>query len=169
MTRFFSLPLALLSVALICLTAHAMSRRPAQQWAFFHFDGQSFVAGQPSYGTPFIAVRGGMRPVVLKRAGTIAEAKLAPGTGAVVGICYVQSSGGKLRPAGGHRPAAQLPVRILSGEKVVAMIETDEDGFFVATLPAGSYRIEARETREVTVDNGSTALISLRVGKRMVD
>lgn len=168
MKTLLVLLLAALSVALLKLDASALGRRPSQQWIFFHFNGEAFVPGKAAHGSS-VAVREGVRPVVAVQAGKVEAVKLPSGTGAVAGICYVQSSGGKLRSGPGFAPAVQLPVQILSGERVVAAAECDADGYFVAIVPSGSYRVSAGTIKEVTVENGNTTLVPLRVGKRMVD
>ena len=158
--------------ALISLPCAAAGKRPAELWGFFHFDGREFVAGKSPDAAPSVGVRPGMRPVLLLPGGKPDEVPLASGTGALVGICYQQSSGGKLKAlqAGPHyAPVERLPVQISSGERVVATTETDANGFFLITLPAGQYRVSSRQVVEVTVTTGNTTLIPLRVGKRMVD
>jgi hypothetical protein len=62
-----------------------------------------------------------------------------------------------------------MPVQIIAGTTVVATTETDEQGYFQVLLPAGRYRVSSKEQIEVTVDNGTTTLVPLRAGKRMVD
>lgn len=168
MTNWTRFSVAALTVALMSLTAHASARRPAELWAFFHFDGKNFAAGKPVDRTPFVAVRDGFIPVVHTREEKIVAVQLAPGTGAVAGICYVQSFGGKLKPAAGYHPVPLLAVQISTSENVVITMETDNNGFFVATLPEGSYRL-GNQGVEVKVESGTTKLIPLRVGKRMVD
>lgn len=151
------------------VAAHAMGKRPAGEWSFFYFDGAAFAAGKPTDLTPVVALQDGVRPVVLPRPGKLEPVRLEPGTGALVGLCYVQSSRGKLRTGPGYHGVPLLPVRILSGGKEVATAETDGNGYFVSILPPGSYRVGANEMVEVKVESGSTKLVPLRVGKRMVD
>jgi len=160
--------LFVLSVLLPSPDAAALAKRPAEQWAFFHFDGKAFVPGRPPEGVS-LAVRDGMRPVIAAGSGKVEAVKLTQGTGAVAGICYVQSSGGKLRSGSGFLPAPRVTVEISDGERVAATTETDANGYFTATLPAGDYKVSARGMAEVKVAKGKTTLISLRVGKRMVD
>ncbi|HEX9078634.1 MAG TPA: hypothetical protein VF795_03525 [Desulfuromonadaceae bacterium] len=169
MSSGFHLVVAGLAVIATCVTATAAAKRPAASWSFYHFDGSRFAAGQPGDGTPFVAVRDGVRPVVLTRAGTIEAVPLGSGMGAIAGICYIQKSGGKLTAASGYVPSPHLPLEISANGRVVATLATDDRGYFVATLPAGSYRVIARTAVEVTVENGTTTLVPLRAGKRMVD
>jgi hypothetical protein len=47
---------------------------------------------------------------------------------------------------------------------------SDANGYFVALLAAGSYMIGSGAfAAEATVENGTTVLVPLRAGKRMVD
>lgn len=160
--------LVALTVAVTCLTAHAFGKKPLELWSLFYFDGKTFVAGKPAPMTPFIAVRDGYVPVVATREERVKEVKLPEGTGALVGICYVQSYGGKLKPAGGYHPVPVLEVQVLAKDSSTIPAKTDLDGYFVATIPAGVYRVGI-ERVEVKVEDGKTSFIPLRVGKRMVD
>jgi hypothetical protein len=168
MSSGFRFCLVAVTVALTCLTAHAFAKRPVELWSFFYFDGREFVAGKPAPLSPFLAVREGFVPVVETRDEKIQPVQLPEGSGALAGICYVQSYGGKLKPAGGYHPVPMLAVPISAGEKPAPAAETDGNGFFVTILPAGSYRV-GREGVEVRIESGTTRLLPLRVGKRMVD
>lgn len=157
-------------VAAICLTATAAARRPDDQWIFFHFDGKDFVPGRASDGSPSVALQTGMQPIVQVK-GALVGVPLPKGTGAIVGVCFTEASGGKLKAV---RPRSvlypQLPVEIRSGSRLVLSTQTDEQGFFQAVLPAGTYQVSSRRGNvEVNVASGVTTMISLRVGKRMVD
>ncbi|GFO67945.1 hypothetical protein GMLC_15240 [Geomonas limicola] len=99
------------------------------------------------------------------------EVPLPNGMGAIVGVCFTEVLGGKLKTG---RPRSllypQLPVEIRSGSRLVLSTQTDEQGFFQAVLPAGTYQVAgSRGDVEVNVAEGVTTMISLRVGKRMVD
>ncbi|WP_235840222.1 hypothetical protein [Citrifermentans pelophilum] len=153
---------------LFSLDAAALARRPAGQWAYFYFDGGQFVPGKPEAGT-FVAVQDGVQPMVTARADKLQVVPLPAGTGAVVGICYVQSSGGKLRTGAGFDAVPLIPVEISAGGRTVVTVETDISGYFVAALPPGSYRLIAKHVVEFVVESGRTKLLPLRVGKRMVD
>lgn len=151
------------------LTAAAAAKRPGEEWNYFHFDGQGFVAGKPADDSPSVALRAGLRPVIVKRGVKPEPVSLAGQIGALVGICYSQSSGGKLKVAPAFLPYPRLPVQIFSGETMVAATQTDAEGYFLVTLAAGKYRVRARQEVEVTIENGKTTLLPLRAGKRMVD
>jgi hypothetical protein len=159
-----------LLVAVICVTAPAFAKRPGGSWSYNHFDGRAFVAGQPSGGGPFIALRERMRPVVVTQPSQIELSPLPADRGAVAGICFIQRSGGKLANVSGYSPVPGTPVKILSGGKVVTTLEADEHGYFVAEVTAGKCSVSSGPaTVEVTVENGKTVLVPLRTGKRMAD
>lgn len=167
MSTSFNVVLAGVAVVCMCVTAVAAAKRQGGAWNYFHFDGRAFIAGQTSDDTPFVAVRDGVRPVMLTRGAKVEAIRLAAGTGALVGICYIQSSGGKLGQGPAYLPRPRMPVQISTGNRVMATTETDEHGYFLVTLPPGRYRVSDKV--EVTVENGTTTLAPLRVGKRMVD
>jgi len=156
-------------VGVMSLTAAAAARRPAGQWDFFHFDGHSFVAGRLGDGAPSVALQSGVLPSLVTQGDPPAAVRLARGSGALLGICYLQSSGGKLARGPAYLPVALLPVRIFSGAKLLATTQTDAQGYFLVTLAAGSFRVEAGQAVQVTVEKGMTTLVPLRVGKRMID
>lgn len=159
-----------LIVMVVSVTAFAGAKRKDVAWNYYHFNGSSFVAGQPKEGL-FVAVREGAIPVVLAKPVKIEAVALPSGKGAVAGICYIQSRGGKLGGGGnGYVPASGLQVDIFSGSNVVTTVETDENGYFTAVLNAGNYRIGNPPLAiEFSIARGTTTLASLRTGKRMVD
>lgn len=169
MSTGFNLFLAGVAVVVMCVTAVAAAKRQGGAWNYFHFDGRAFIAGQSSDNTPFVAVRTGARPVVVTAGTQIVAVDLASGTGALAGICYIQSSGGKLAHGPAYLPCPRMPVRISAGGRVAATTETDEQGYFLATLAPGRYRVGDGAGVEVTVENGTTTLVPLRAGKKMVD
>lgn len=162
--------LAGLLVATICVTASALAKRPADIWNYNYFDGREFVAGKPPDGGPFLALREQMSPVVVSGTAKIEEVALSPGKGAIAGLCYIQRSGGKLTNLNGYASVPGTPVRIFSGGKMVASVEADEHGYFVAAVTAGKYSVSSGPAMvELTVENGKTILVPLRTGKRMAD
>jgi len=158
-----------LLIALLCVTAVAAAKRPGSHWQYFHFDGHSFIAGQPAGDATFVAVNKDFMPAVLTHASKPKTMALPPDKGVLVGFCYIQSSGGKLTSSASYQPGARMPVEITANGKHVAVTETDDKGYFVIALSAGSYHIICKETVEAKVENGTTILVPLRVGKRMVD
>lgn len=170
MSTSFNYLLVALVVIMASSIAMAASKRQADHWVYYHFDGKGFVAGPAVAGSSFLAVRNGMRPVVLAETTNIEATALPKGKGALAGICYMQSSGGKLAPEPAYIPYPRMPVRISSGDTIVATTESDDQGYFTAVLEAGRYTISAGPARtEVTVEKDNTVLVPLRAGKRMVD
>ena len=165
-----TLLLAVLAVIIMCVAVSAAARRQGTVWNYYHFDGHAFAAGQPDDNSPFLAVQDRAVPVVLTRAAQIEATPLPPDKGALAGICYIQSSGGKLAGGPGYSPCPAIPLTISSGTTVVVHTETDRSGYFIALLSAGVYRISSGAfAREVTVEVGKTTLGALQTGKRMVD
>ena len=170
MTSGSTFLLAVLAVVITCTAVSAAARRPANVWNYYHFVGQGFVAGQPADNSPFLAVQNRVQPVVLTRSAKIEAVALPPDKGALAGICYIQSSGGKLGAGHGYTPCSRTPVTISSGNNVETSVLSDENGYYIALLTAGRYRIgSGLFAVEVTVENGTTVLAPLRAGKRMVD
>ena len=166
-TTFF---LAGLALIVMCVTVSAASKRPGAVWNYYHFDGRGFAAGPSPDGRPFLAVRDRCLPVVLTRMAGIKAQALPAGKGALAGICYIQSSGGKLAGNSGYLPCPGVSLSISSGSGVVVTVPTDADGFFVAVLDAGSYTVGSGAfSSRATVEKGTTILAPLRAGKRMVD
>ncbi len=156
-------------LVIFSLAAMSAVKRPTTIWNYFHFDGHNFVPGEPAGGSAFIAVKRGHRPVVLRHTAAPEAFQMPSGHGALAGFCYIQSSGGKLARTKPYHPASGVTVQISSDGKIVAVTETDENGYFITVLPAGKYLISCRISVEAIVEKGSTKLIPLRVGKRMVD
>lgn len=171
MSTGFKLLLALMACAMMCTTASAAAKRPADVWGYYHFDGVGFKAGPATDGSAFIAVRERVQPVVLlNQSSNIEPIALPEDSGVIAGICYFQSFGGKLGDSGGYTPCPRVPLLISSGGKQLVTIQTDEHGYFVAVLAAGKYTIGSGPfTAEISVDSGITTLVPLRAGKRMVD
>jgi hypothetical protein len=169
MSAGFTVFLTAVALMVICLTAGAASKRPGSQWDFFHFDGHAFVAGRPADGGRAIAVSDGRQPVLWKPGGELKSVPLAPGTGALAGICYIQSAGGKLGGGPNYLPGAHLEVQVSREGQVVMTIQTDEEGYFQVALAPGRYQVGTKRLIDVTVEQGTTKLVPLRVGKRMVD
>lgn len=162
--------LALFLCSLLPLQVSAAGKRPVDTWTLYHFDGAAFVSG-PAADGPFIAVREKVRPVVLTTLTAPIEQTLLPdGSGVIAGICYLQSSGGKLGNGSGFKPYARVPLQIFSGGKEFVSVQTDDQGYFVVVLPAGTYSVGSGPfAAEITVDRSITTLVPLRAGKRMVD
>jgi hypothetical protein len=170
MSNGATLFLGALMVVILCVAASAFSIRPDTAWNYYHFDGHGFSAGQPAAGTPFLALRDGVLPVVLSRPTKVESVALPADKGVIAGICFIQSSGGRLTEGLGYAPCPRTPVTISSGSTVVTKVDSDENGYFVVVLPAGSYRVSSGVFGvESKVVKGTTKLVPLRAGKRMVD
>lgn len=171
MIKIINMVLALFLCSLLPGQVTAASKRPVGAWTLYHFDGTAFVSGPATDGQPFIAIREKLRPVVLTTmSATIEQTILPDDSGVIAGICYLQSSGGKLGGGSGFKPYARVPLQISSGGKDFVTIETDDQGYFVVVLPAGTYSVgNGPFAADITVDRGVTTLVPLRAGKRMVD
>ena len=78
-------------------------------------------------------------------------------------------AGGKAHAAPGYLPLPGEPVEI-RGEKVTLLTRTDQAGYFILALPAGTYEFRVRGfSRTVRIKAGENSFIALRGGKRMVD
>lgn len=158
---------------LLCgaVPAAAAGKRPLESWNYYHFNGSAFTAGPATDGSAFIAVREKMRPVVVTtQLPQLEQTGLADSDGVIAGICYLQSSGGKLGGGSGIKPYPRIPLLISSGGKQFVTVQTDDHGYFVVILPAGTYTVGSGPfTAEISVERGITTLVPLRAGKRMVD
>lgn len=101
---------------------------------------------------------------------TSANIKLPKGTGAVAGICYLQTSGGKIANQNMITPLPDEQITMkLSGEGVF-VTRTDEQGYFTDALYPGDYEFYCRGVKvSGRIRPGETTLIPLRGGKRMAD
>lgn len=163
--------LVFITGTLLSASVFAASNRPSDVWNFYHFDGTAFVPGPSTDGNAFVAVRKEARPVVLTTETSDIEYTVLPvDSGVIAGICYLQSSGGKLGSGSSYQPYPRVPLLISSAGKQFVTVQTDDHGYFVVILPAGTYTVGSGPfTAEITVERGITTLVPLRAGKRMVD
>lgn len=170
MSIFSKLLSVCVATGLFCSSAQAFSTRP-DIWAYYYFDGSGFKAGQSPDGGAFIALHDQVQPVVLlKHEKGIDSPKLPRESGVIAGICYFQSSGGKLGNSAAYLPCPETPLQISAGGRQFKTVKTDEHGYFVVVLPAGKYSIGSVPfTADISVESGVTTLVPLRAGKRMVD
>jgi len=165
----------ILLVLLLCgavpLTASAAAKRPLELWNYYHFDGSVFISGPAAGGSVYLAVREKVQPVIVTAGGVPAKpTNLPDGAGVIAGICYLQSSGGKLALGSGFKPYPRVSLLVSSGGNQFVTVQTDDNGYFVVVLPAGTYSIGSGTfTAEIIVEPGKTTLVPLRAGKRMVD
>jgi len=171
MSKTIPLLLAFFLCAALPAGVSAAANRPADVWNYYHFNRTAFTPGPAIDGSAYVAVREKVRPVVVTaQAADIGQTALPDESGAIAGICYLQSSGGKLGNGSGFVPYPRVPLLISSGGKQFVTVQTDDHGYFVVVLPAGIYSIGSGPfTAEITVERGITTLVPLRAGKRMVD
>lgn len=171
MSKAIPFLLFFLVCAALPASASAAGKRPADVWNYYHFDGTAFTPGPAVDGSAFMAVREKVRPVILAaQTAHIEQTALPDDAGAIAGICYLQSSGGKLGGGSGFKPYPRVPLLVSTGGKELVTVQTDDHGYFVVVLPAGTYSIGSGPfTAEITVERGITTLVPLRAGKRMVD
>lgn len=171
MSKTFFLLIVLLVCATVSASAVAAGKRPAAAWNYYHFDGNAFTPGPTVDGGVFIAVREKVRPVILTtKQAEIVQTTLPDGAGVIAGICYLQSSGGKLGSGSGFIPYPRVPLLVSTGGRQLVTVLTDDHGYFVVVLPAGTYSIGSGPfTAEIAVERGVTTLVPLRAGKRMAD
>jgi hypothetical protein len=171
MSKALQFLLALLICGALPAAVSALGKRPVDTWNYYHFDGIAFTSGPATDGSVFLAVRENLQPVVLTaQTSSIEQTPLPEGAGVIAGICYLQSSGGKLAAGSGFKPYPRVSLRISSEGKELVTVQTDDHGYFVAVLPVGTYSIgSGPATVNITVERGTTTLVPLRAGKRMVD
>jgi len=170
MTSGFTIIGAAIAVLLIATAALAASRKPADTWSYYYFDGRDFRSGRGETGAPVVAVRTGMRPVFGPAADHIASTALPDGTGAVAGICFISRSGGKMSAGATHIPCSHTLLPINANGSEISTVQTDDQGAFVIALSPGSYTVGTGPLAvSVRVDAQQTSLVALRAGKRMVD
>jgi len=166
-----NLLLVLVACTLMCTTTYALSKRPADTWVYYHFDGVSFKAGPTTNGGAFIAVREHVQPIVLlKPSSNNHPIALPEGAGAIAGVSYIQTSGGKLVCDERYVSSPRTPLQISSVGTAPVTIQSDDHGYFMVVLAAGTYSIGSGSFAvEILVKRGITSLVPLRTGKRMVD
>ena len=139
-------------------------------WTPYQFNANGFY---PSLDTPSKALwlRSGYFPYSGQNAPTAADnIKLPKDTGAVAGICYLQTSGGKIANQNMITPLPDEQITMkLIGEGVF-VTRTDENGYFTDALHPGDYEFYCRGVKlSGKIRQGETTLIPIRGGKRMAD
>ena len=153
-------------VLLACGCALGGEGRPT--WQSSYFDGSEFREGSlPRAVTVYHQVD--FLPVVTAGDIPVSRDPLPKGAGGVVIYCYIQSSGGKIEAQGGSVPVAGVAVE-LRGEGGNLLLRTDDKGYAVAGVAAGTYIVSVKGVAtKFTVAQGTTTLLPIRAGKRMVD
>ena len=139
-------------------------------WKPYTFDGASFSPADDNLPKS-IWLRSGHFPLTSEPpAGADSSDRLPPGTGAVAGICYQQTSGGKLYKQNAVTPYPDEQITFKSRTEGVSVTRTDNNGYFIEYLTAGNYELFCRGVRaEFSVKQGETTLVPIRGGKRMAD
>lgn len=165
-TRHFLMPL----LALFQLSACTLSPPGRSSWTPYSFSGTGFAPGEQRGGATFW-LRDGFIPRT-DSPGEMAQdmGRLPAKVGAVAGICYLQTSGGKLADRSGITPYADEQVTIRSLREGLYVTRTDENGLFIETLYPGEYELLCHGVGVTAeVKEGKTTLVGIRGGKRMVD
>lgn len=156
---------SLLLVGMLLTAAGVSCAGVTSAWQTVSYDGRAFV---PASGSSGLKVRDGYLPL-LSDGKVLREDQLAEGMGALALYCYQQQSGGKLRRQPGQAPLSGVAVAVAGGGQGFAA-RADANGYLLLALPVGEYDITVLgRTRKVQVENGKTALVAIRGGKRMVD
>lgn len=152
-------------LGILCTATGIACAGTASGWQSFGFDGNGFQKGIAGGA---IQIRDGYLPVPAA-AGAPREDQLPKGTGAIALFCYMQSAGGKLKPHASVIPMGGVAIT-LNGHSLTVAGRTDENGYLILALPAGSYDVRLYGfSKKVTVEIAKTALVAMRGGKRMVD
>jgi hypothetical protein len=156
--------LLLLPLLLSCASGSTSHWRP------YIFNGTSFSpADRTTSGT--IWLRRGHFPAISDTPPADEHSNLlSPKTGAVAGICYLQTSGGKLSGHTSFTPYPDEQITLKNETHGVLVTRTDKNGAFAEHLPTGVYELFCRGGHAViTIQHGETTLTPIRGGKRMVD
>ena len=169
MNQMFLLGLVLLSLGMALPGEGGMFRNLGHSAHPWQFDGREFVP-DAGPGGMVVLVRDGYLPVLSTGDESAPSSSLPEGRGAIAGICYIQTAGGKLATRSGALPEGDCRMEIMGASQASWRVTADKHGFFTLALPAGTYEVHgAGSPITVTVTEGRTALVALRTGKRMVD
>jgi hypothetical protein len=139
-------------------------------WRAYFFDGTQF---SPASGNSpgALWLRSGHFPAAAEPAsGTASADRLPPGSGAVAGICYVQTAGGKISPQRSFSPYPDEQITLKNKNAGIFVTRTGKDGYFAEHLVPGTYELFCRGARtEFRVTQGETTLVPIQGGKRMAD
>ena len=164
--KSFLLPI----ITLLTLSSCTLPAQTTSTWQPFSFNGTEFIPGERE-GMQSFWIRDGFIPRTEKLGNEAADiGRLPAKVGAVAGICYLQTSGGKLADKAGVTPYADEQITIKSARDGVFVTRTDDKGLFIETLYPGEYEFSCRGAgNSATVTVGKTTLVQIRGGKRMAD
>jgi len=159
-----------LSPAIFFSASCSHSNSQIYLWQPYTFNGAEFV-NQNIAGLPSIWIRDGYHPRTREpEKVTPGTGKLSPKRGAVAGVCYIHTSGGKLTDRSGFEPLADEQITIRNARYGVSVIRSDSAGFFMEELFPETYELFCRGAKtDVMVGEGKTAVTVIRGGKRMAD
>jgi hypothetical protein len=164
------LMLTIVLAALLTLTASCSLSASPTKWEKFTFNGQDFQTGRFE-NSPSIWTRAGYTPRIKEPDSASRDSgKLPPKTGAVAGICYLQTSGGKIAVQSGAIPLPHEQITFRNREFGTSVTSSDVAGFFIKELFPGDYQLFCRgAVVDVRAIEGQTVLVPIRGGKRMAD
>jgi len=164
---FFLALLAPLLLSLIACTSSAFSPRT---WQAHTFAGPEFLPGEKP-GRPSLWLRDGFIPRTDKPGAQAVDiGRLPPKSGAVAGICYLQTSGGKLVDQADFQAFPDEQITIRNDETGIFITRTDDNGYFIEMLYPGKYEFYCRgAVSSAVIAEGKTTLVQIRGGKRMAD
>jgi hypothetical protein len=166
-----SLLLSILCLPAILLSASCShSNSQISLWQPYTFNGVEFVQ-QKIEGLPSIWVRDGFSPRTEEPEKAATDTgRLPPKSGAVAGVCYIHSSGGKIADMSGFTLLPDEQITIRNARYGASVIRSDTAGFFTEELSPDVYELFCRGAKvEVLVREGETVLAIIRGGKRMAD
>ena len=142
----------------------------AAQWTAHRFDGRSFQPDQKKTAETLWLKSGYLPHLGETVPDAVGSQKLAKGAGAVAGLCFLQTSGGKLANANSSTPYPDEQITMKLPGEGVYVTRTDAAGYFIDSLYPGEYEFQCRGFKVTgTVRAGETTLIPIRGGKRMAD
>lgn len=164
MTALRLLLLMILPAIASCTSTHSGN------WQPYTFNGKNF---SPAFEgvTGAVWIREGNYPIIADEAPDRATIDPLPkDTGAVAGICYLQTTGGKIADHNTFTPYPDERITFKSSVDGVSVARTDKNGYFLEYLLIGDYEVFCRGVKsEFRIRRGETTFIPIRGGKRMAD
>lgn len=151
-------------------TIFSCAGRAGPKWIPYTFNGSDFSVTYEK-NLPVVWTRKGHFPVVsIHEPDSAATDPLPKGTGAIAGICYIQSSGGKLSGQSQLIPYSDEQVSFRNVSDGSSVTRTDKSGYFLDYLPKGDYVLFCRGVNKTfSIKEGETTFVPIRGGKRMAD